>query len=153
MTIEFMLNSAEPQVLEKNPTSIISVEGSLRNDSPISQPSILVEDNDDFITSTNYAYIQEFGRYYYIQEITHVRNKLWIVDMKCDVLMSFSSSIKFSMALIDSTTFEGELGINKYMQADSYLSTIKHKTDIVSFPSGFDSDPYFILITAGGIPS
>lgn len=153
MIIDFMLNSAEPKVLEKNPISIVQIEGALRNDSPISAPSILVEDADDFVTSANYAHIQEFGRYYYIKEITHLRNKLWIVDMVCDVLMSFSSSIKFSMALIESTTNEGELRVNRYMSSDSFATTVKHKTDIIQFPSGFASDPYFILITAGGIVS
>lgn len=153
MIIDFMLNSAEARVLEKNPISIVQIEGALRNDSPISAPSILVEDADDFVTSSNYAYIQEFGRYYYIKEITHIRNKLWIVDMVCDVLMSFSSSIKASMALIESTTNEGELRVNRYMSSDSFAATVKHKTDIIQFPSGFDDDPYFILITAGGIVS
>ncbi len=153
MIIDFMLNSAEPRVLEKNPISIIRIEGALRNDSPISSPSILVEDVDDYVTSANYAYIQEFGRYYYIQEVTHLRNKLWVVDMVCDVLMSFSNSIKFSMALIESTTDEGIERVNNYMASDSFVSLVKHKTDIISFSSGFTSDPYFILITAGGIVS
>lgn len=153
MIIDFMLNSAEPRVLEKNPISIIQIEGALRNDSPISSPSILVEDVDDYVTSANYAYIQEFGRYYYIQEVTHVRNKLWIIDMVCDVLMSFSNSIKFSMALVESTTDEGIERINNYMHSDSFVPLVKHKTDIISFPSGFAQAPYFILITAGGIVS
>lgn len=45
------------------------------------------------ILSSNYCYIEDFGRYYYITDITCVAEKIWEVSMTCDVLMSFKEEI------------------------------------------------------------
>ena len=156
MTIEFKVCVSEPNVIDKTLVSVMSLEGVLRNDSPISNPSILVETNDlsvGDLVRANYAYIPEFGRYYYLKEVTHLRNMLWTVDMKCDVLMSFADAIKASTALFEETTTPGVERVNDYVRNDAYQTLVKDKTDIIDFPEGFVDDPYFILITAGGIVS
>lgn len=156
MTIELMVNVSEPNMLNKQIVSVATLEGALRNDSPISKPSILVETDQLAVGSTvraNYAHIPEFGRYYFIQEATHVRNHLWQLNMVCDVLMSFSTGIKASMVLVEQTTEAGNDRVNDYMSSDSFVTLVKDKTDIIQFPNGFADAPYFILITAGGIVS
>ena len=156
MTIELMVNVSEPNALNKVTNVVDTLEGTLRNESPISRPSILVETDSLAVGSTvraNYAHIPSFGRYYYIKEVTHVRNHLWMLDLVCDVLMSFSTGIKASMVLIEQTTDVGNARVNDYMTSDSYAATVKDKTDIIQFPDGFADTPYFILITAGGVIS
>lgn len=155
MLIEFMTNLSEPIQVDKTLVSLFTLEGTLRNESPISEPSILIATNDIItnISRINYAHIPAFNRYYYIQEITHQRDNLWIVDMKCDVLMSFSSAIRNSQAIVENTSLEltnPEIN-NRYMQVDSYATAVKRKTDIIQFPQGFENSPYYILITAGGV--
>ena len=156
MVIQLKVSASEPNVVEKTLVDVVSLEGTLRNESSISNPSILIESDDiaiGHIVSANYAYISEFGRYYYIRECTQVRNHLWKVDMVCDVLMSFSTGIKASMAIVQETMLEGNERVNQYVANDSFARLVKDKTDIIQFPSGFDNDPFFILITAGGIVS
>jgi len=156
MTIELKVSISEPNVLQKTIVDVTSLEGSLRNDSPISNPSILIESDAVAIgdvVRANYAYIPEFGRYYYIRECTQIRNHLWKLDMVCDVLMSFATGIKASMAIVQETTVEGNERVNNYVSNDSFARLVKDKTDIIQFPSGFEDSPFFILITAGGIVS
>jgi len=156
MTIELKVSISEPNVLQKTIVDVTSLEGSLRNDSPISNPSILIESDAVAIgdvVRANYAYIPEFGRYYYIRECTQIRNHLWKLDMVCDVLMSFATGIKASMAIVQETTVEGNDRVNNYVSNDSFARLVKDKTDIIQFPSGFEDSPFFILITAGGIVS
>ena len=153
MTINLYSNVSEPTVVDKTIISITSLEGVLRNESPISEPSILIECDDVAVSDlirANYAQIPEFGRYYYIQECTQIRNHLWMLDLKCDVLKSFQQFILFSMAIVDQTTDEGIERVNDYMADDSFVTTVKDKTDIIQFPDGFSSSPHYILITAGG---
>lgn len=153
MTINLYSNVSEPTVVDKVIVSITSFEGVLRNESPISEPSILIECDDVAVSDlirANYAQIPEFGRYYYIQECTQIRNHLWMLDLKCDVLKSFQQFILLSMAIVDQTTDEGIERVNEYMADDSFVTTVKDKTDIVQFPDGFSSSPHYILITAGG---
>jgi len=156
MTIELKVSISEPNVLQKTIVDVTSLEGSLRNDSPISNPSILIESDAVAIgdvVRANYAYIPEFGRYYYIRECTQIRNHLWKLDMVCDVLMSFAAGIKASMAIVQETTVEGNERVNNYVSNDSFARLVKDKTDIIQFPGGFEDSPFFILITAGGIVS
>ena len=94
MTINFKVAVSEPNVLQKVLIDTVSLEGTLRNESPVSNPSILLETESiaigDLVRS-NYAYIPEFGRYYYIRECTHfvIICGLWIyiVMFLCLLLM------------------------------------------------------------------
>ena len=55
-------------------------------------PSVIM-DFGQTAPTYNYAYITEFGRYYWVNEITSIGGGLWRVDMSCDVLASFKSAI------------------------------------------------------------
>lgn len=48
--------------------------------------------NDDLLFK-NYAYIEEFARYYFVKSVSIENNKLAVFDLECDVLMSFKSDI------------------------------------------------------------
>jgi hypothetical protein len=67
------------------------ITGYLRSQTSITHPSIQVE-SDSFL-DCNYAYIEEFSRYYFIREIISIRNNLWQLELDCDVLMSFKDRI------------------------------------------------------------
>lgn len=62
--------------------------------------SIVVDDNShriiyntEFILTANYAYIAEFNRYYFINDIVSVRESIWRIELICDVLMSYKNEI------------------------------------------------------------
>lgn len=79
----------------------------LKDSTDVITPSILlkISSNDskkDVITST-YAYIPVFKRYYYVTNATVVRNTLFQLDLRVDVLMSFSSKIYEQTAYIKRT--------------------------------------------------
>lgn len=76
--------------LNKTISDKVELVGALRDASSIIAPSILIQSNP---IGYNYAYIPEFGRYYYIKNITAFRKGAYIVDLKCDVLMSFKEEI------------------------------------------------------------
>ena len=41
----------------------------------------------------NYCYIANFGRYYYVENIVSMRQNLWRVRLRCDVLMTYKTQI------------------------------------------------------------
>ena len=47
----------------------------------------------DDIPTFNYVYIPVFNRYYFVDNIVSVRNRLWRISMSVDVLMSFKEQI------------------------------------------------------------
>lgn len=67
------------------------LSGTLRENCQIENPEITMQTDP---RGFNYVYIPEFGRYYFITDITVLRENLFRVSMHVDVLMSFNSQIK-----------------------------------------------------------
>lgn len=42
----------------------------------------------------NYAYIDSFARYYFVTQVVWLSGSLWRMNLRCDVLMSFSATVK-----------------------------------------------------------
>lgn len=145
MLIKFYNNTSEKNVLSKTLTNENIATGWLREESDIHAPVVTIDTVN--ISGYNYAYIPEFGRYYFISEITSVRTGFWRVSMVCDVLMSFRTYILNSYGIIDHTQ---TADISDYMRSDIWQTLVKDKTDIINFPNGLLTNGEYILITAGG---
>ena len=89
MTIKFYQNSSEPIAVDKALLELIEVEGALRESSSIVDPILNVSDLYDYVGSINYAYIEEFDRYYFVKNITSVRENLWRMSLHVDVLYTY----------------------------------------------------------------
>ena len=146
MTITLYYNHSESNVINKDKASARVFTGTLREETSITNPIFIIE-SDETIINYNYAYIPDFSRYYFITDITSVRNGLWRITLRCDVLESFADDILSSSCVIDHST---NVGTNDYLNSDTWVSTVKDKTDIISFSSGLSDSGEYILITAGG---
>lgn len=85
-------------VLAKGLTNELKLNGTLRENTVITAPVITVEISGAF--DYNYAYIADFGRYYFISKIEIQRDKLFRLELRVDVLMSNSTSILGSNATV-----------------------------------------------------
>lgn len=144
MEITFYVNNEEPEKVNKTLSNGFTLEGTLRNEVIIEKPSILVETD---ISDYNYFYIPEFGRYYFRTGIEVVRNNLFRISGRTDVLMSFKDPMKSFRVILDHSEFTG---ITNYQSSPVWQSLVKTKTDIINFPNGLSENGEFILITAGG---
>lgn len=80
-------------------TLVGSIFGTLREEASITSPDILVEGK--ILPTFNYVYIREFNRYYYVNEISSVRNLLWNIELDVDVLMTYNMAIRGCTAYVD----------------------------------------------------
>lgn len=124
----------------------LPITGTLRESTSVINPTITIE-SPVAIVGYNYCYIPDFSRYYFVVDVASIRNNLWAITLKVDVLMSFQESILNTPAIIDHTT---ESGITDYMPSDIWQSLVKDKTDIINFSSGLSESGGYVLITAGG---
>ena len=145
-TISLFKTASENNRVVKTLTDEKQLSGELRNQTSVLNPSIRIESSDN-ISTYNYAYISEFGRYYYITDIVSVRTNCWIVSLRCDVLMSYKDEIQGLNVILNNTQ---ETGLSKYLASPNWVNLVKTKTDIKVFPSGLSEQGEFILITAGG---
>ena len=67
-SIVFMYNNEPMNKIGKTPETKFTLEGTLKEESSIVDPVILIEKDNPI--EANYAYIAEFERYYYIKDIS-----------------------------------------------------------------------------------
>ena len=128
--------------LNKTISNKVELVGALRDASSIIAPSILIQSNP---IGYNYAYIPEFGRYYYIKNITAFRKGAYIIDLKCDVLMSFKEEI-LNMSGIVSRLTSGD----EYANRDIKTKCLETHRKIVFENTPFTADGTYILVAQGG---
>mgnify|MGYP007133709515 CR=1 FL=1 len=143
-TIQFMYNNEPMNKITKSPSTVFSLTGTLRDESSIVDPVILVEYADPI--DANYAYIEEFRRYYYITDITSVRTGLWRITMHTDVLKTFSEGILNSPCIVAKSSSR----FNLYLNDSDYKC---QQNDIVmtkNFPQVFNiAASYYVLSCLG----
>lgn len=142
----FYYTSSENNQLNKSLSRSYSLTGAVRGETNVIRPQIMYEAAS--LDSYNYAYIQEFERYYFVREIRSIRNGLWLVSLEVDPLMSFKSAIENLKVILQETEGTGE--DNYLSDSRVWVTKVKDKTDIIQFPSGLLNNGTFILITAGG---
>lgn len=144
MTIDLLNNMSEVNAINKNVDLLASLTGTLREESSIIDPVITMQGIESCLTTANYAYIPEFGRYYFINNIEAVKNGLWRVSMHVDVLYSFAEEILTNSAIIERNENEYDLKLN-----DGLFQTQQNpRIAQYPFPNGFDTWN-FVLAVAG----
>ena len=146
MQIKFYYNSSEKNKIGKSLSKELTMDGNLRDECSVINPTILVEHSN--LSNYNYVYIPEFKRYYFITEMTIVRNNLWRISLKVDVLESFKFNILNLSCIVDKQQYEN-YGNN--IDDGSYINKADSFVEIANYPNGFNSSGEFILITAGAI--
>ena len=124
------------------------LEGSFRKATSALNIEVDVEKTNPLTYKYNYMYIEEFGRYYFIDEIVSVRNGLWTIMATVDVLMSFRKDILESSVIIDKA--EDEDISNLYLDDGSFVMDSRKYNEVKEFPSGLNENGSYILICAGG---
>ena len=144
MTLKLYTNTSDRNHLDKVITQQGSdISGTLRDDCSIVDPVIKIESITNFsLASCNYAYISEFGRYYYITNIV-CTGKLYELHMHCDVLMSFKSQIRGNSAVIA----RNESSYNLYLADGVFKTYANPHYQIKKFPSGFSGFHYVLTIS------
>ncbi len=146
MNIIFYKNTDELNKLNKTLSDPLTITGYLKNECSIESPVINIE-TDININAYNYFYIEDFGRYYFRTKFDIIRNNIFRISGRTDVLMSFKDSINNFDVILNHSEIKGA---KNYAQSDVWNALVKTKTNIINFPYGLSDSGEFILITAGG---
>lgn len=141
--IVLMNNTEELNKISKNPTTVRTLTGTLREETNIVDPEIVIE-YDGTLTDCNYMYIQALSRYYFITKIESVRNKLWRVYGHCDVLKTYSQGILNTEAVVA----RSESKYNLYLNDPMFKVYSQPRLQIANFPNKFEGES-FVLVMNG----
>ena len=145
MEVQFFYNLSDSRVINKRLINGDNIGGQARDEVDIISPIILFDKED--VLKYNYAYIDEFQRYYYITDRNAYRDGLWEVTFSVDVLMSFRTDINRLDVVVDKQSMI-EHG-NEYIDDSSLVAENVMFQTVYNYPNGFNSTGEFILITAG----
>lgn len=143
-TIKIQNNSSEKIALTKTVTDVVTLTGTLREETSIIDPVIKIEGDLSDIKKCNYMTIPEFGRSYFITGIRSIRNGIYEISGHVDVLSTYADEIKANKAILKKQQNDWNLYIN-----DGTLMQYQNPMVITkAFPNGFDTME-FVLAVAG----
>ena len=139
--IVLMNNTEELNKINKSPTTVRTLTGTLREQTDIVDPEILIE-FDGTLTDCNYMYIQALSRYYFITKIESVRTKLWKIYAHCDVLKTYAEGILDTTAVVGRSENRYNLLLNDSM----YKAYSNPRLQIANFPNKFQGESYVLIM-------
>lgn len=146
LTFNFKICTSDDEYVNKEFTTGSSYQGVLKSDCSIERPVLIIKALEE-IKNYNYVEIPQFNRSYFIRDKIVLENGYYQINCEVDPLETYKETVLNNPCIIEAS----ESGYyNDYLRHDSFVATVKHKTDIVTFPAGLNNNGEFILITAGG---
>ena len=136
-TLELYKVTNQPNELTKTLNNAVVVNGAFRSEIDSLDVIVEIESNKyDF----NYVYIPSLNKYYFLQNIVHVNQKIIRMQLHCDVLMTYKTDILASYGLV----IQGGT-INPYYS--SIESESRQAIRRTNFPYKFNDSGNFVLVT------
>lgn len=142
--IQLLRNNSQVNKIGKDLTNLLTVRGTLRKETSIIDPSIMIECDLSALTRCNYIYINEFKRYYFVNNITSIREGLVEFSCHVDVLETYKEQIRMNSAIIR----RQENNWNLYLNDGTFKVYQNPLILTKEFPSGFNGFE-FVLAVAG----
>ena len=126
--------------VEKTSSACATLQGILKEETSVLDPVITVDvssaswETETNIFTPNYAYIPDFGRYYFVKDIKQKSNDLFEVSLHVDVLHSYASGILSAPCIVA----KNQNNFNLYLNDPNYKC--------------FQNDYVLITKGSGGFP-
>lgn len=136
-TLELYKVTNQPNELTKTLNDPVVLNGAFRSEIDSIDVIVEIESNTyDF----NYVYIPSLNKYYFLQNIVHVNQKIIRMQLHCDVLMTYKTDILASYGLV----IQGGT-INPYYS--SIESESRQAIRRFTFPYKFNNNGNYVLVT------
>ena len=137
--------TGQKNVVNKNLPVGIDCLGVLRDTTDVISPTIIIRIKTP--VKANYAYLPDFGRYYFIDNISYISGDKAEINLSVDVLKSYENEIMDATATVRETD-----NPDKYASNRETVYNRKPKFEKVEFPNKnlFDETGSIIMVTIKG---
>lgn len=97
MQVVLYVNKSDKRKLEKELIEVASIDCKIKDDCSILNPTLIIQIDS---VAYNYAYIPEFNRYYYIDDIVTLNSRLKEISCSVDVRQSYREQLRNTSAII-----------------------------------------------------
>lgn len=136
-TLELYKVLNQPNELTKTLNNAVVVEGAFRSE--IDSMDVIVE-IESSTYEFNYVHIPSLNKYYFLQNLVHVNQKIIRMLLHCDVLMTYKTDILASYGLVT----QGGTINPYYSSIDSDSRQTIRRTN---FPYTFNNTGNYVLVT------
>lgn len=145
MLMKMFDTKSSNNVINKVLENEISFDMKFKDKTDIVNPVVIL--HSDTLILSNYAYIPDFHRYYFVDKIELFPNSIYNITLRCDVLESFKDEILASSGFVNQQTNN----VNKYYNSN-YQSEVRKEVDLYKSNVTIDTDvKETILVTIGGV--
>lgn len=137
------------KALTKDVTLIDNIEGTLRDESNLVDPVVIIQSDSATMADVNYVTIPRFHRSYFVKEIRFVRTHIYEITLHVDVLRSFADEIRTNSAIIKRNQFAHNIRVNDGVFTVTQDPHIVYRNFAGGSGYGFQQDPEFVLAIAG----
>lgn len=148
MDINLYNTPDEQNVIGKVKTLIDTASCTIKGNISYENPVLLLAYDGDVVDQINYIEIPELNRCYFITDLINLTGGRYEVHGKVDVLESFKESLAALSVIVDKV-FDQNTG-NLFLDDGSFVTENKEFNTVLNYPSGFNDEGEYILITAGG---
>ena len=114
----------------------------IQNDFDITDFELLIK-NTNFNSEYNYCYIQDLGRYYFIENVERMNGTIYKIRLLVDVLKSFSTQIEKINAIIT----KSENPDNNFVNCEV---SENYTNEVINLTDNFNHSGNLILVTSLG---
>lgn len=148
MKIKYWTGFSKRRNSTKQPTSGTDADVYLKDDTSILSPTF---DCTGIPATVNYIYCADFGRYYYVSDITRAGKDRLLIRCEADPMATAKTNIGATSALVEYTSSSDEIRItdprNKPLLDFNEVST--PLLDLGAY--GFNKNGCFVMAIAGGV--
>lgn len=144
-TVTLYVSSSPVEKIGKSLSSGSDFSCELKDDTSILNPKIKIYSTSN-LSGFNYMYISEFGRYYYINDISSPRNNEWDISAHVDVLETYKTAILANSAVVRRQQSQ----YNLYLDDPDFHSLNYDRIQTLKFPANnFNKALNYILVVNG----
>lgn len=125
----------------------VTVTGYLRDGCTILAPEIEVSYNATYLIK-NYAYIPDFGRYYYYTMPPTIEGKVMVLHLRADSVYNYAAQIKMSQCIAERSSSHYDV----YLPDSAVIGEQGYNYYSRTLPYTFDpANGEYVLTVAGGV--
>lgn len=143
MKIKLYNTNSANNVINKVLTDEIEYDIKFKDKTDIKNPMVILRCED--IILSNYAFIEEFNRYYFIEKIELYPNNIYYIYLKCDVLETYKEELLRCEGYIN----QQKQNVNSYYDS-GFKTEIRKEVDIYKSDVTLEDVETILLNTIGG---
>lgn len=137
MKVTLYKTTDQNNTINKNLTDPLEINIKLKRTEDQERPRLLLKNDNDKYAGYNYAYIEFFKRYYFVESTSNNNDRIIELQLETDVLETYKDDILSAQAS----------NISYY--PDNNITDVRKRKDIYSSDVTLSDDTTMILVTTG----